>query len=114
MAKHTIPTWTLSENLAVTRDKYNWIVLRKSGDRWRRERFYPTPQLLLKSLHRQIARTMPAETDLLDHLETAYEVGEKLSDRLSAHVLASFGGLAKLTPQRAAAILKMEASINVS
>ena len=110
MNKRTNPTWELTEDLAVTRDNHNWILVRKAGGRWRRERFYPTPQLLLKSLHQQIARTMPAETDLLEHLEVAYKTGERLSDKLSDHVLASFGELAKLTPQRAAAIAKLEAA----
>jgi hypothetical protein len=114
MSKRTNPTWELTHDLAVTRDKHNWIVLRKSGGRWRGESFYPTPQMLLKDLHQQITRSMPAETDLLEHLETAYKTGERLSDKLSDHVLASFGELAKLTPQRAAAILKVEEKIYVS
>ncbi len=110
MTRHTTPTWTLSEDIAITRDKHNWIVLRKSGGRWRSESFFRTPHLLLKNLHQQIARTTPANPDLLEHLEMAYKVGERLSDKLSTHILESFGDMADLSPQRAAAIAKLEAA----
>ncbi len=104
MSKSAFPTWVLSDEWAITRDKYNWILLRNGGSRPRSESFYPTPESLLKSLHRKISRTMPAETDLLDHLEVAYKAGERLSDRLSDHIHASLGTMARLTPQRAATI----------
>ena len=101
MSKSASPTWALSDEWAVTRDKYNWILLRTGGSRPRSDSFYPTPELLLKSLHRKISRAMPAKTDLLDHLEVAYKAGERLSDRLSDHIHASLGIVAKLTPQQA-------------
>lgn len=104
MSKLTDADWVLSDDWAITRDKFNWILLKISGSRPRPESFYPTPELLLKSLHRKISRTMPVETDLLDHLEVAYKAGERLSDRLSNHIHASFGTMAKLTPQQAATI----------
>jgi hypothetical protein len=102
MAKYKQPSWTLSDDWAVSGDPYNWILQARKGDRWRAVGYYRTPELLLKCLHRQVSRTMPADPDLLQHLETAYKAGERLSDRLSAHVKASFGGLDKLTPQQAA------------
>ena len=110
MNKSAKPCWTLNDDWGVTRDKHNWILQAYKGGRWRAVGYYRTPELLLKSLHRQISRTMPADPDLLQHLETAYKAGERLSDRLSAHVKASFGGLDKLPPQRAAAILEQEAA----
>ena len=101
MSKSTSPDWVLNDDWAVSRDTYNWILQSSRGDRWRAVSYYQTPELLLKSLHQQISRTMPANPDLLNHLEIAYKVGETLSDRLSDHIHARFGGLAKLTPQHA-------------
>jgi hypothetical protein len=49
---------------------------------------------------------MPVDPDLLDHLETAYKAGERLADRLSDHIHASLGTMAKLTPQQAVTIVK--------
>ena len=57
---------------------------------------------------------MPANPDLLKHLGTAYEAGERLSDKLSVHINASLGQLANLTPQRAAAIEELEVSYYAS
>ena len=101
MSKSRSPDWVLNDNWAVSRDTYNWILQSRQGDRWRAVSYYQTPELLLKSLHRQLSRTMPANPDLLQHLETAYKAGERLSDRLSDHIHARFGELAKFTPQQA-------------
>ena len=114
MSKSAQTRWQLSEDWAVTRDRHNWILQAHKGGRWRSVSYYRTPELLLKSLHRQVSRTMPADPDLLKHLEAAYKAGERLSDRLSAHVKASFGGLENLTPQRAAAIRELEAANHAS
>ena len=104
MSKSAFPDWKLNHDFAVSRDTYNWILQSRQGDRWRAVSYYQTPELLLKSLHQQVLRTMPANPDLLNHLEIAYKVGETLSDRLSDHIHARFGGLAKLTPQQAVTI----------
>lgn len=100
------PEWILSNEWAVSRDSYNWILKKPKGKGWRAVSFYPTPEMLLKQLHEKVSRTMPAETDLLMHIETAYKVGEALSSRLSEHIHATFGELATLTPQTAHTILK--------
>ena len=101
-------TWPLSKDWNMTRDKHNWILQARKGNRWRADSYYRTPEQLLKSLHETISRTIPADPDLLRHLETAYKAGEALSDKLYAHVHATYGGLANLSPQRAAAIAKLE------
>ena len=114
MSKTKQPDWTLNDDWAVSRDKHNWILQARTGGRWRSVSYYRTPEQLLKSLHRQISRTMPADPDLLKHLETAYKVGERLSDKLSIHIHASLGEFANLTPQRAAAIEELEATYYAS
>ena len=101
MSKSHSPYWVLSDEWGVSRNSYNWILQTRKGDRWRAVSYYPTPELLLKSLHRQISRTMPAKPDLLQHLEITFKAGERLTDKLSDHIHARFGGLAKLTPQQA-------------
>ena len=106
MNKSACPDWVLSDNWAVSCDRRNWILQAGNGGRWRTVGYYPTAELLLKSLYRKIARTMPVDSDLLDHLETAYKAGERLSDRLSNHIHASLRTMAKLAPQQAATILK--------
>ena len=110
MSKSRSPDWILSDEWAVSRDSYNWILQARKGDRWRAVSYNPTPELLLKSLHRQISSTMPANPDLLQHLEIAYKAGERLSDKLSTHISTRFGGLAKLTPQQAVTIEKEKVS----
>ena len=97
MSKSACPDWVLSDTCAVSRDTYNWILQSRQGDRWRAVGYYRTPELLLKSLHRQISRTMPANPDLLQHLETAYKAGERLSNQLSDHINTALGDMAKLS-----------------
>lgn len=106
MSKSAIPDWVLGDTWAVSRDKYNWVLQTRKGDRWRAVSYHPSPELLLKSLHRKISRTMPVDRDLLNHMKTAFKAGERLSDQLSNHINASLGSMAKLTPQQAAAIEK--------
>ena len=114
MSKSAELRWVLNDDWAVSRDKYNWILLARKGNRWRPESYFRTPEQLLKSLHKHLLRTMPANQALLTHLETAYKAGERLSERLSLRIHNSLGKLAKLTPQRAAAIEEVEAKYYAS
>ena len=71
-------TWILSDKWAVSRDPYNWILLRKTGKSWKKS-YYASPEQLLKSLYRKITRTEPAQPDLLEHLEACLEVAQAFS-----------------------------------
>jgi hypothetical protein len=65
------PDWLLSEEWAVGRDVHNWILYQKQGKKkktWKPRGYYPSPEALLKSLFRRLARTEPADPDLLQHV----------------------------------------------
>ena len=69
MSKSATPKWILSPEWGVGIDKYNWILYRKNPKRWDAVGFYPSPELLLKSLYRKMLRTEPADSDLVRHVE---------------------------------------------
>ena len=100
--------WLLSEDWAVSRDAYNWCLMRPKGKGWQAVSFYPTPEMLLKRLHEKILRTIPFNPDLLEHLEVAYKVGERLSQRLSEQFHTHLGSALKMTPQTARTILALD------
>ena len=74
------PEWRLSEDWAVTRDPYNWVLMKKTGKSWRKT-YYASPQQLLNSLHRKITRTEPAQPDLAAYLETCLGIAQTFSRR---------------------------------
>ena len=72
------PEWVLSDEWAISRDPYNWILLKKAGKSWKKY-YYASPEQLLKALHRKISRTEPALPDLLEYLEACLEVAQAFS-----------------------------------
>ena len=77
------PKWVLSDEWAVSRDPYNWILLKKTGKSWKKY-YYASPVQLLKSLHRKITRTEPAQPDLAEYLKTCLEIAQAFSGRFYA------------------------------
>lgn len=57
----------------MTRDPYNWILLRKSGRFWKKS-YYASPDQLLKSLYSRVSLTAIAQPDLVKHLEACLQV----------------------------------------
>jgi len=74
------PEWKLSDKWAIARDPYNWVLLKKTGKSWKKS-YYASAEQLLKSLHRKITRTEPAQPDLLEYLEACLEVAQVFSGR---------------------------------
>ena len=93
--------WVMSSVWAVSRDPYNWILMRPKGNGWRSVSYHGTPEQLLQSLYRKILRTEPPQTDLVRHLETCLGVAQACSERLAVHIHTSIGAAAKITPQTA-------------
>jgi hypothetical protein len=81
MSKRKQPQWILNENWAVSTDPYNWILYSRSGKNWRATGYYPTPQMLLKSLHREITRKEPRQATLELHLLCCLETAQAVADR---------------------------------
>ena len=104
MSKRTSPEWMLDDTWAVSRDSLNWILQKRNGARWRTVGYYPTPELLLKSLYRKLARTELVKPDLIQHLETCLEVALGCSERFAEHIHTHLGLVAKLTPHAAATL----------
>ena len=71
MSKNTTPQWILTANWGVGTDSKNWILYQQQGMKkkmWKPRGYYPSPEALLKSLFRKLARTEPADPDLLQHV----------------------------------------------
>jgi len=101
MSKSGSPDWILTDEWAVSRNAYNWILMKPKGKRWRAVSFYPNPELLLKSLHRKILRTDPAQPDLAQHLKVCLNVAEACSDRFKAQLEDSYESTRKTTLNQA-------------
>ena len=82
MHKRVTPKWVLSPEWGVGIDPYNFILYRKVGKRWDAVGFYPSPELLLKSLYRKMLRTEPADPDLVRHVEANSKCVEGWAARL--------------------------------
>ncbi|MFC1688210.1 hypothetical protein ACFL07_00945 [Pseudomonadota bacterium] len=97
MTKHKTPKWILSANWGVSSDQYNFILYRKSGDRWIAKGFHPSIESLLHSLYRKLTRSEPTDPDLVKHVEAASErveaCAEALFDQLDAEVMLRGMGL---------------------
>ncbi len=65
MSKNPTPEWTLSDDWAVGRDSYNWILYQKGKKVWKVKGYYPSVEILLKSFFRKLTRTASADPDLL-------------------------------------------------
>jgi hypothetical protein len=80
--KPKVPTWILSDEFGIDRDKYNWIIYVRNGDgnatRWKAVSYHPTPALLLSELYRRVERTIPAHHDFVHHLEVAADRAHSL------------------------------------
>ena len=101
----TKPAWVLSSEWAVSRDPYNWILQRKTINRCRNVGYYPTPEMLLQSLHLKILLTSPAKPDMIQHIEADLQVVQACSERFAVYIHTHIGAAAKMTPQTAAASL---------
>jgi hypothetical protein len=86
MTKHKIPKWILFADWAMGSDPYNFILYKKRGERWTAIGFYPSIELLLKSLYTKLILTEPADPDLLKHVELASERVEACAAELSAQL----------------------------
>ena len=82
MKKNATPEWSLSEDWAVGRDSYNWILYHKSKKTWKAKGFYPSLQALLKSFYRKLTRTEPADSDLIMHVSRISRCVEAAAARL--------------------------------
>ena len=67
-------------------DPLNFILYRKRGERWTAKGFYPSVESLLHSLYQKLARTEPADPDLVRHVEL-------VSKRVEACAAALFAQL---------------------
>ena len=86
MNRHAIPKWILSADWGIDTDSFNWILYRKRGERWIAKGFYPSVESLLQSLFRRLTRTVPADPDLVRHVEA-------VSKRVEACAAALFAQL---------------------
>ena len=64
----------------------NWILKRKSGGRWRPEKYYPSPDMLLESFYEQLLLSEPRQASLIEHIEHCYETAVAASDLLAEHI----------------------------
>ena len=102
--------WQLSNDWGVNHDAYNWVLQHKATNRWRNVGYYPTPEVLLLSLHRKILLTNPAQPDLIQHLEVSLDVAQGCCERLSEQIHTELGSASKMTPQIACATLDWQSS----
>ena len=80
MSERTQPQWKLSNDWAVSTDPYNWILYRRSGNRWRPLGHYRTPELMLESLHRKLTRTEPRQPTIEQHVKHCLRVAQAAAD----------------------------------
>ena len=86
MSKSGSPDWVLSDDWAISRNPFNWILMKPRKNGWRAVSYYPSPELLLKSLHRKILRSNHAQPDLEQHLKVCLRVAEACSERLKTQL----------------------------
>ena len=96
MSERASPKWVLSPEWGVSTDPYNWILYRRRGKRWDAVAFYPSPELLLKSLYRKMLRTEPANPDLVMHVEVISRCVEGWAARFYEQINTQAGGRAEL------------------
>jgi hypothetical protein len=87
--KQKIPTWILSDEFGIDRDKYNWILYIRGGSNttnWKAKYYYPTPQKLLADLYQQVALTIPPHYDFVHHLEVATDRAHSLFSEFLARI----------------------------
>lgn len=82
----TKPTWFFDDNWGVSTDAYNWILQHRTAGAkiWKPKGYYANPEMLLKSLALKLARTEPANPDLVKHLETISDRVQAAAARLNA------------------------------
>lgn len=81
MTKYAKPKWILSTDWAISTDPYNWILYARSGKGWRATGYYATPEMLLKSLHQELARVEPPQPTLEQHVEHCLKRAQAAADR---------------------------------
>lgn len=81
--KNKEPTWQLTAGYGCATDAYNWVLLKKSGKRWRSVGYYPTPEKMLMGLYRKICRSDPVNPDLAQHVDAISERVQAAAARLS-------------------------------
>ena len=86
MSNHATPKWVLSTEWGIGSDPFNFILYRKTGDRWNAKGYYSSVELLLQSLYQKLTRTDPADTDLARHVEVVSERVEACAAALFAHL----------------------------
>jgi len=106
MSKPGSPDWILSDEWAVSRNPFNWILMKPKRNGWRAVSYYPSPGLLLKSLHRKILRTDPAQPNLVRHIKSCLSVAEVCSERFSEYIDTQLGDTQKMMPKPAATNLE--------
>ena len=82
MSKNPTPEWTLSDDWAVGRDRFNWILYQKAKKVWKVRGYYPSVEILLKSFFRKLTRTESADPDLLRHVSRISRRVEAAAARL--------------------------------
>ncbi len=82
MTRRASPTWLLSGDWGVGTDPYNWILYKRGGNSWRPRGYYPSPELLLQSLHRVLTRQEVPDPDLVEHVNGICERVEAAAARL--------------------------------
>ena len=96
------PEWPLTEEWAIGRDTYNWTLYRKTGKRWAGKGYYASVEQLLAAFHRKLSRTMPAETELAQHIEVCLQVAEAAFQRVQRLIGAEARKKAEARPVHAA------------
>ena len=108
MTKTAKPHWTLNDDWAVSTDTYNWILYQRSGKSWKAIGYYPSPEMMLESLHRKIALVEPPQPTLEKHVKhclgLAQTAATRLLDNLATYPLPVF----KARPATVSSMLKRE------
>ena len=76
MAKSATPGWKLNAEWAVGTDPYNWILYHRSGKQWKAKGFFPTPEMLLKSLLQELMLSEAPQPILEQHVKRCLEVAQ--------------------------------------
>lgn len=80
------PEWTLTDKWAVSRKRHNWILLKRSGMRWRPIGCYPASELLLNSFHKKLTCPETPALSLVEHIEHCYDVAQAAAGLFLEHI----------------------------
>jgi len=86
MCNSAKPEWVFTDKWAASRKRHHWLLYRKSGGRWRAEGFYPTPELLLKALLKELLNSDPKDKSLIEHIQRCFDTAAAAADLFKEHI----------------------------